>query len=165
MAVLFVQLVVVILFLSFSSGYRSSDRCVQCHADAKKMIKDGAIYLDVRLPGEYNNARLAGSINIPLAAIRTEMTSIDREKEYIVYCDTGRRSTSAVFLLGQFGIEAHVLIDGLANVPMEDYSKDEEEKNTGSAEIIDINHEEAQVFKGRKMQKLPEFGLKSTAIK
>lgn len=41
MVVLLVQLVVVILFLSFSSGYRSSDRCVQCHADTKKMKRLG----------------------------------------------------------------------------------------------------------------------------
>jgi len=108
--------------------------------EAKALVAEGAIYLDVRLPGEFTNAHLSDSINIPLAAIRSDIVNIDRNKEYIVYCDTGRRSTSAVFLLGQFGIEAHVLKGGLSNVPMEEYGS-AQSKETESAEIIDINRD------------------------
>jgi len=111
---------------------------------AKPLIQDGAILLDVRLPGEYTNAHLENSINLPLAAIRNEISNIDREKEYIVYCDTGRRSTSAVFLLGQFGIDANVLKDGLSSVPLEDYATTNQ-KEAASAEIIDINRDRADV--------------------
>ena len=111
---------------------------------AKPLVQNGAVLLDVRLPGEYSNAHLDNSINIPLAAIRTEITSIDRDKEYIVYCDTGRRSTSAVFLLGQFGIDANVLKDGLSNVPIEEYTTGKEQ-SSASAEIIDINRDKADV--------------------
>jgi hypothetical protein len=41
MAILLAQLVVVLLFLYFYSGYQSSDKCVACHADKKKMADLG----------------------------------------------------------------------------------------------------------------------------
>ena len=41
MAILIGQLVVVLLFLSLYSGYRSSERCVSCHADKERMAKLG----------------------------------------------------------------------------------------------------------------------------
>ena len=36
-AILFAQLVLVIAFIALYSGYHSSDRCVQCHADKDRM--------------------------------------------------------------------------------------------------------------------------------
>ena len=108
------------------------------YSDAKKQVDKGAVFLDVRLPGEFANAHLDGSINIQLAAIRNEITKIDRSKSYIVYCDTGRRSTSAVFLMGQFGIDAHVLSGGLSTVPLEEYGQKDEPE---SADVIELNRD------------------------
>lgn len=108
------------------------------YQQVKPMVEDGAILVDVRLPGEYANAHLKNSINLPLAAIRSEINSLDTEKEYIVYCDTGRRSTSAVFLMGQFGLDASILKDGLSSVPMEDQTGSGESEG---ADVIDIHRE------------------------
>ena len=41
MAILAIQLVVVLLFLFLYTNYQSSDRCVACHADGKKMASLG----------------------------------------------------------------------------------------------------------------------------
>jgi hypothetical protein len=41
MAILGIQLVLVLLFLYFYSGYQSSDKCVACHADKAKMASLG----------------------------------------------------------------------------------------------------------------------------
>jgi len=41
MAILGIQLVLVLLFLYFYSGYQSSDKCVACHADNAKMASLG----------------------------------------------------------------------------------------------------------------------------
>ena len=38
--------------------------------------------------------------------------SLHREKEYIVYCQSGRRSSAAAFLLSQRGYKAHLLEGG-----------------------------------------------------
>src|SRR5512138_1900476 len=42
MIVLVLQLVILLAFLYYYSGYQSSDRCVSCHADTARMTKLGA---------------------------------------------------------------------------------------------------------------------------
>ncbi|PKM45253.1 MAG: hypothetical protein CVV05_07770 [Gammaproteobacteria bacterium HGW-Gammaproteobacteria-1] len=82
--------------------------------EAQKLVASGKCqWLDVRLESEYKNASLPGSINIPLFMLRLKASTLDQDKKYIVYCDTGRRSSSAVFLLTERGFDAYVLKDGL----------------------------------------------------
>ena len=83
-------------------------------ADADKMVKDGkAKWLDVRLPSEYQNYNLPGSINLPLYMMRMKLNTLDTGTTYIACCDTGRRSSVAVFVLTQKGYEAYVLDKGI----------------------------------------------------
>lgn len=82
-------------------------------ADAEQKAAAGAIWLDVRFPAEYNADKLPGAINIPLNEIRNLFGSLDRQKEYIVYCQSGRRSSAAAFLLSQRGYKAYLLEGGL----------------------------------------------------
>ena len=74
------------------------------------------IWLDVRLPNEHKQRRIADSINLPLVFLRLKMKNLDKQKTYIVYCDTGGRSSAAVFLMGLEGFDAYVLDKGLQNV-------------------------------------------------
>jgi CRP-like cAMP-binding protein/rhodanese-related sulfurtransferase len=73
----------------------------------------GNILMDVRTPDEHANHALGNSINLPLATIREGMKKLDATKKYVLYCDTGRRSAAAAFLLGQRGFEVSVLDGGL----------------------------------------------------
>lgn len=82
-------------------------------AGVRRRIADGALWLDVRLPVEWRHDGLAGSINIPVSELRQDYRRLDSSKEYIVYCQTGRRSSAAAFLLGQRGIHAYLLQGGL----------------------------------------------------
>ncbi len=85
--------------------------------EARKLIDSGAAtLLDVRLESEHKNAALPDSINIPLYLLRLKAPSLDRNKKYVIYCDTGRRSSSAVFLLTERGFDAYVLKGGLMAV-------------------------------------------------
>src|SRR5713226_9634490 len=77
------------------------------------MVKAGAGLLDVRLENEYKNANIKGSINIPLYRLRLKADSLDIKRRYVIYCDTGRRSSAAAFLLSERGFEAYVLKGGL----------------------------------------------------
>ncbi|MBZ0070909.1 MAG: SUMF1/EgtB/PvdO family nonheme iron enzyme [Gammaproteobacteria bacterium] len=86
---------------------------------ARALLTKGAELLDVRLPGEFENFHIADSRNIPLSALRLEANSLARTRKYIVCCDTGRRSASAAFILGQRGFDVFVLEDGFASVPPE----------------------------------------------
>jgi len=81
---------------------------------ARREIDTGeAVWLDVRLESEHKNAALPGSLHIPLFMLRMKMAELDRDKKYIVYCDTGRRSSSAVFLLTERDFNAYLLKGGL----------------------------------------------------
>ena len=82
-------------------------------SSAQELVKDGARWLDVRLESEHANTGLNGSINIPLFMLRMKVDSLDSKVPYIVYCDTGRRSSAAAFLLSERGFQTYCLTGGL----------------------------------------------------
>ena len=82
-------------------------------SEARDLVAKGALWLDVRLPTEYKAKHIKGSINIPLIFLRMKANSLDTEKPYVIYCDTGRRSSAASFLLNEKDITSYVLRDGV----------------------------------------------------
>ena len=84
--------------------------------EAQTIANETGIWIDVRLPTEYQTRHLRGSINIPLPILRSKVEKLDKDKKYIIYCDTGRRSSTATYLLTQNGFSAYVLKGGLQHV-------------------------------------------------
>jgi rhodanese-related sulfurtransferase len=82
-------------------------------AEASRRVGEGALWLDVRYPSEYQYDKLPGAINVPLAEVRNMFSVLDRSKEYVVYCQSGRRSAAAAFLFAQHGFRMWVLDGGL----------------------------------------------------
>ena len=82
---------------------------------AREIIAKGGRWLDVRLPSEHQNLAIEGSLNIPLYFIRLKLSALDRNIPYVVYCDTGRRSSAAAYILVERGFDAYVLTGGLTN--------------------------------------------------
>ena len=80
----------------------------------RKIIERGGRWLDVRLPSEHLNLSIEGSLNVPLYLIRLKLSTFDRTKPYIVYCDTGRRSSAAAYILVERGFDAYVLTGGMS---------------------------------------------------
>jgi len=78
-----------------------------------EMVKNGAVWLDVRLDSEHKHNGLEGSVNIPLFMLRLKVATLSEYKKYILYCDTGRRSAAAAFLLSERGLDAACLKDGI----------------------------------------------------
>ncbi|MDX1594539.1 MAG: cyclic nucleotide-binding domain-containing protein [Gammaproteobacteria bacterium] len=86
--------------------------------EAKELVEGkGAQWLDVRLPPEYEQRHLEGSINVPFFSLRMRLKQLDRETPYVVVCDTGSRSSAAAFLLNERGYDAYVLRGGLNKMP------------------------------------------------
>ena len=81
--------------------------------EAAQRVASGAIWIDVRFPAEYQSDGYPGALNIPLNDIRQASAALDTAKEYIVYCQTGRRSSAAAFLLSQRGLHATLLEGGM----------------------------------------------------
>jgi rhodanese-related sulfurtransferase len=84
------------------------------YAEAQRLVAEGARWLDVRYPSEYQYDRLEGAVNVPLSEIRNAFGLLDSSNPYVVYCQTGTRSSAAAFLLAQRGYRASLLERGLA---------------------------------------------------
>ena len=68
-------------------------------ADFAQLVKDGAVILDVRTPGEYAGGHIKGSKNIPLQSIQQNLSKIPKDKVIITCCASGMRSGSAKSML------------------------------------------------------------------
>jgi CRP-like cAMP-binding protein len=74
-----------------------------------------ALLVDVRLPEEFAHGHLPGAINLPLRQVRSHCDSLPRDRPLAVYCDGGRRSASATFLLCERGFDASWIEGGVAS--------------------------------------------------
>jgi rhodanese-related sulfurtransferase len=81
--------------------------------EAAEKVRNGALWLDVRYPSEYQYDKLPGAINVPLAEVRNMFAVLDKNKEYVAYCQSGRRSAAAAFLFAQRGFTVWLLEGGL----------------------------------------------------
>jgi rhodanese-related sulfurtransferase len=79
-------------------------------AQTQKALSNGsAVLVDVRFPSEFKFDAMDGAVNLPLNQIRHLMADLDKTKQYITYCQTGRRSSAAAFILIEQGFDAVVL--------------------------------------------------------
>jgi CRP-like cAMP-binding protein len=85
------------------------------YEEAREKVARGAKWLDVRLPSEHQNLCIEESLNIPLYFIRLKLSALDPKIPYVVYCDTGRRSSAAAYIMVERGFDAFVLRGGLAS--------------------------------------------------
>ncbi len=86
--------------------------------EADALVNEGsAKWLDVRFPNEHVESSIDDSINIPLNSLRLQSDKLDSSMIYILYCDTGGRSSTAAFLLAERGFDVSYLDGGLVNNP------------------------------------------------
>ncbi len=71
---------------------------------AKEMIdKDEVFILDVRTQEEYNAGHIRNSTLIPVQDLSKRLNEVPRDRNILVYCKTGGRSTAASELLANNG--------------------------------------------------------------
>lgn len=71
----------------------------------------GSVCVDVRSGEEYAVSHLHEAVNVPLNILAIKSRLLSKEKNYIFYCDTGRRSRAAAYLLARQGYKALALAD------------------------------------------------------
>ena len=59
--------------------------------------------LDVRLPREWSQTRIEGSVNIPLNHLQERISDVPRGRHIVVHCASGYRSSIAASLLKRHG--------------------------------------------------------------
>ena len=64
---------------------------------------NGASLIDVREPWEYEEARIPGSVLIPLGEVPDRVADIPDDRDVFVHCRTGGRSARAVAYLREHG--------------------------------------------------------------
>ncbi|UCH52441.1 MAG: cyclic nucleotide-binding domain-containing protein [Pseudomonadota bacterium] len=84
--------------------------------EARRLVQAGADLLDVRTEDEHRQGAVKGSRNLPLYLLRMKAATLDPARKYVAYCQTGRRSCAAAFLLAQRGFDVAVLRGGLDGV-------------------------------------------------
>lgn len=70
-----------------------------------KLIKNGAVILDVRTEKEYAMGHIDGSLNISLGTIRERYVELDSNKTYITVCSHGLRSVKVEHILKEKGFK------------------------------------------------------------
>ncbi len=83
--------------------------------EVQELIDQGAVCIDVRTVEEYEQGHLEKAINIPLNLLRIKTRLLDKDTQYVIYCDTGRRSRAATHLLKKGKLNAVALLGGLKN--------------------------------------------------
>jgi len=74
--------------------------------EARKMLKNKDIELiDVRTPIEVSNGKIQGAIHINVTSpnFTKKVSKLDKNKAYIIYCRSGRRSISACNIMKNQG--------------------------------------------------------------
>ena len=108
---------------------------------AVAMVDEGAVWVDVRTPDEYESNAFEDSVNLPLSSLRDELSELVFNSKYIICCDTGRRSESAGFLLSHKGFDVYVLEGGMADlssVSVQPVSETDSSVSRDSADVIDF---------------------------
>lgn len=76
-------------------------------AEPTTPVGEGVIVLDVRTPEEYAAGYLEGSklLDFNGGQFAAELSSLDPDAEYLVYCRSGNRSAQAISLMQAEGFE------------------------------------------------------------
>jgi len=73
--------------------------------EARHLVEQGALLLDVRTPQEFAAGHLDGAVNIPVQQLEARLSELAAKKDrpIVVYCRSGARSASAAKLLAAAG--------------------------------------------------------------
>lgn len=95
--------------------------------EAKKMVEKGDVFiLDVRTPSEFNSSHIEGATLIPVTnsggsnlnpdqLLESRINEVPKDKEILVYCRSGHRSTSASKILVNAGYSQVYNMEGGIN--------------------------------------------------
>lgn len=89
------------LFTGGSSSYQNLDN----NQFAEQMKQADTVVLDVRTPSEFAGGRIPKAINIDVTgnSFDAQITKLDPQKNYLVYCRSGMRSARACGIMAKNG--------------------------------------------------------------
>jgi len=119
--VIIVALVIIGLFALKRASFIPAEK-------ARQLLREGAVIVDVRTPGEFHSAHLPGALNIPLDELTNELPRRipDKQQVILLHCLSGARSGMArqqlkkldylqAFNLGSYGRAEKIARDARKN--------------------------------------------------
>jgi len=99
------KLILVVLVIIFAAVIYLRFSAVRISGgEARKLVANGAMLLDVRSPEEFFGRHLDGAISIPIQELSGRIGELgDKTDEIVVYCQSGNRSAMAKRLLESNG--------------------------------------------------------------
>lgn len=74
--------------------------------EVAKLLKKGAVLVDVRSRLEAKIGMAPGATNIPLLRLKSHLKELPRDRTIVTYCGTGGRAAKAVEILEANGFQA-----------------------------------------------------------
>jgi rhodanese-related sulfurtransferase len=87
--------------------------CSVTREAADRMVAEGAVWLDMREPAEFQHGSLPGAVNLPEAILRLRCTSLDPRQRYVVCSSHPEQSALGNFMLTTAGLEAWFLDEAI----------------------------------------------------
>lgn len=97
-------LLLLLIFFGSSVAMAAIAKNVQPEMAYNLLKKQGEVFLlDVRTPGEYQQARLQGARLIPIDQLVNRIAELPKDRPILVYCAVGSRSAQVVNYLARRG--------------------------------------------------------------
>lgn len=108
-------LLVLLMLVAIATQVWAVQLDITSRAVKSLMEKNKNTYLlDVRTPQEYSQAKLAGSVLIPIGEFERRIREVPKNKVIIVYCAVGSRSKPVADFLSQNGYKnVYNMTDGI----------------------------------------------------
>lgn len=81
--------------------------------DSRLQAAAPPLVLDVREPWELQIARLAGTLDIPMSEVPARLAELPKDREIVVMCRSGGRSSKVADYLHRMGYRAANLTGGI----------------------------------------------------
>lgn len=108
------------MFGLFGLGTKNYEELRGAEFKAKYKATPGAVLIDVRTQGEFRSGSIPGARNIDImsANFAQQISTLDKNKEYFLFCRSGNRSGQACNMMAKQGFKVHNLAGGVSDWPV-----------------------------------------------
>jgi thioredoxin 1 len=106
----------VLFLMACASTNKQGNKILNEQAFKNKLQKENVVLLDVRTPEEYKAGHLKNAVLLDYNAgvFDSSFQKLDKEKTYLIYCRSGKRSDNAATKMKQAGFKKiYQLKDGI----------------------------------------------------
>ncbi len=122
----FIPVIILLLITSCSSSAQEAHVInIRPGELAEFLESNNAVIIDVRTPGEWDRGKVESALTINLSHPRFDaaISELDKDKTYLVYCNSGNRSSIASRRMAQMGFASIFNYDGMHYQIRQEYEK------------------------------------------